>query len=102
MSGDIFCIDRGEACPDREGAAAWHRVARVEGKVVQDLLYLCRITSQRRNGGIELRRYLDVLAEDAGQDRDGLGDQGVEIQCLQLERLSPAESKELVRQRRST
>jgi hypothetical protein len=88
-------IHVGVARLDAEAAASWHRVARVQRHVHQDLLELAAVgldPPQVRLGGDD---QLDLLAKGPAQQLSGALDHLVHVEYLRIGRLAPREGQEL-------
>jgi hypothetical protein len=100
MQAGVLAVKFRAARPDRQGPAAGHRVAGIDGQVQQHLPDLAVIG---HDGG-QLRRRVDSqfnLIPDAGtQQVADVGNDDVEIQRLWLGHLSLTEDKQLPGERR--
>ncbi len=85
---------------DRERSAEGHCIARVHGKVHEDLFDTTGIGDDRPEIGLEIGDELDMLADRVSQQLLGLGDDGVEADHARLHDFAASERKELVRQSR--
>jgi hypothetical protein len=94
LSGVIFA-QLNIPCFDGDSAAAWHRVASIDGEIHDDLLELSRVRLHATERCAGVKDQLDVFPDQPLEHRRHAGDHGVEIQHLGLEDLLPAERQEL-------
>ena len=89
-AGELL-VERHVAGLEREAPSARHGVARVDDEVDDRLLDLAGVGQRPPEPGIECRRQLDVLADDAAQHLFHARDHGVQVEDAGLEHLAPAE-----------
>ena len=96
--GHVVVVEHGVRGLDRQLAAVRHRVAGVHREVENHLLDLAWVGADPADRGGELHRELDVLADDALQQRIDTRQHLVEVERLRLQDLAPAEREQLARQ----
>jgi hypothetical protein len=74
---------------DHQFTTARHRIARVGREIGEAGLELRRINNDRPDVVDEIERNLDILAEQAAQQRDHAADQPIELDPLGLQGLAP-------------
>ncbi len=98
VQAGVVLVEFGGACLDGQRAAAGHRVAGVDGEVQEDLLHLAPVCSDPGQVRCQLDPQLDVLTDASGQQVVDIGDDGVELEGLPVDRAPPPEEQQLVGQ----
>ena len=99
MKTRIFLVERYVRSLDGQLASGRHGVARIHGKIHDDLLDLPGISAHRAESVCRNHHQIDILADHASQHLQVLGDHGVQIENFRGEHLLAAEGEELASQR---
>ena len=86
---------------DRDFAALWQGVTRIDYQVHHDLLDLALVRLHASEPGVEIQRQVNILADQAGQHFSHVGQQNIQIQDGGRQDLLPAERQKLPRERSS-